>query len=52
MLSIASSIKENSRISKREWEERSSHPLEFEWKYKFMIFRAKKRPDSAVSKSK
>jgi hypothetical protein len=27
------SIKENSRISKREWDERSSHPLEYEWKY-------------------
>lgn len=33
MHSIASSIKENSRISKREWDERSSHPLEYEWKY-------------------
>ncbi|CAD8161297.1 unnamed protein product [Paramecium octaurelia] len=41
MHSVASSIKENSRISKREWEEKSSHPLEYEWK-----------PESAFSKSK
>ncbi|CAD8164923.1 unnamed protein product [Paramecium pentaurelia] len=41
MHSIASSIKDNSRISKREWEEKSSHPLEYEWK-----------PDSVFSKSK
>ncbi|CAK79321.1 unnamed protein product (macronuclear) [Paramecium tetraurelia] len=41
MHSVASSIKENSRISKREWEEKSTHPLEYEWK-----------PDSAFSKSK
>lgn len=30
--SIASSIKENSRLSKKEWDTRSSHPLEYEWK--------------------
>ncbi|CAK74603.1 unnamed protein product (macronuclear) [Paramecium tetraurelia] len=34
MHSVASSIKDNSRISKREWEEKSSHPLEYEWNEK------------------
>jgi len=31
--SIANSIKENSRIHKKEWDERSTHPFEHEWRY-------------------